>query len=138
MPLKTNITIRFADIDQLKHVNNAHYLSYMEQARIDYFKKVIGKDVKWSDKGIILAKAEINYLIPLYLEDQVVIETRVNRLGVKSFDIEYLIYKQKEEEDLILAAKGLTVMVSFDFEKEQSINVPNHWVEKIKKFEGLA
>jgi acyl-CoA thioester hydrolase len=137
MPLNSNLEIRFSDIDQLKHVNNAVYLSYMEQARINYFKAVLDKDVKWSEKGIILAKAEINYLIPLFLEDKVVVETRINRIGTKSFDIEYLIYKQKDE-DLILCAKGLTIMVTYDFVKEASINVPQNWVEKIKRFEGLA
>ena len=35
---KYPMTVRFSDLDSLGHVNNAIYLSYLEQARISWFQ----------------------------------------------------------------------------------------------------
>ena len=35
--------IRFRDIDAMGHVNNAVFLSYFEQARIHFFRQLVGK-----------------------------------------------------------------------------------------------
>ncbi len=32
----TPIQVRFSDIDAMRHVNNARYLTYLEMARLDY------------------------------------------------------------------------------------------------------
>ena len=42
--------IRFVDIDAFGHVNNAHYLTYFEQARVKYFDDVVG----WKCLGMTL------------------------------------------------------------------------------------
>ena len=34
--------VQFRDIDGLGHVNNAVYLNYLESAKIDYFREVVG------------------------------------------------------------------------------------------------
>ena len=44
--------IRFADIDSLGHVNNAAYLTYMEQARLRYVRDVgVGSSRPYHDGG---------------------------------------------------------------------------------------
>jgi acyl-CoA thioester hydrolase len=40
--LKLPVNIRFSDFDLLAHVNNATFLTYLEEARIEYFATVIG------------------------------------------------------------------------------------------------
>src|SRR5437868_14023118 len=81
--------IRFVDIDSFGHVNNAHYLTYFEQARVKYFNQLLGWKYDWSKEGIILARAEVNYTMPVHLGDEVEIQTRCSRIGNKSFDLEY-------------------------------------------------
>ena len=39
---RTKLDIRFVDIDAFGHVNNAHYLTYFEQARVRYFDDIMG------------------------------------------------------------------------------------------------
>ncbi|TVR79444.1 MAG: acyl-CoA thioesterase [Chitinophagaceae bacterium] len=131
---KTYIQTRFGDFDMLGHVNNARYLSYMEVARIDFFNVVIGGEVDWKKEGIILAKAEIDFLKPVLINHELYVNTYISRFGTKSFDIEYDFLIEEEEKSQIVA-KGKTVMVSFDFTKGQSISVPEWWIKKVNNFQ---
>ena len=38
---KIKMNIRFSDLDAMGHVNNAKYLTYLEEARIDYLNNII-------------------------------------------------------------------------------------------------
>jgi len=98
------IQVRFRDLDALGHVNNAVYLTYLEVARVAYFSR-LQRD--WLEKGhFILARAEVDFLRPILLEDPVEVGVRVARLGRSSFDMEYLVLAAGEE-----AARGKTVQV---------------------------
>ena len=45
------IQIRFVDLDQFGHVNNAIYLSYLEVARLPYFERIIG-EIDWLNEEL--------------------------------------------------------------------------------------
>ena len=47
---KTDIQIRFKDIDQLGHVNNANHLTYFETSRVKYFNDIFAAETKWRRK----------------------------------------------------------------------------------------
>jgi len=126
--------IRFVDIDAFGHVNNAHYLTYFEQARVKYFDDIVGWKYDWSKQGIILARVEINYILPIYFRDDVVIRTRCSRLGNKSFDMEYQLIKIDKGVEVLLA-DGKTVMVAFDYEENQSIPIPELWKKVVIDYE---
>lgn len=123
------IQIRFVDLDQFGHVNNAIYLSYLEVARLPYFERIIG-EIDWLNEGIILAKAEVDYLIPILLKDQIEVKTWCSRIGSKSFDLSYHILKIEKGVETIVA-KAKTVMVCFNYDKQQSIEIPAGWKEKM-------
>jgi acyl-CoA thioester hydrolase len=132
---KTKIEIRYADMDAFNHVNNANYLTYLEIARVSYFDDVADWKYDWSKKGIILAKAEINFIIPIYFRDEISIQTRCSRLGTKSFDLEYRIVRMQHDQEQLMA-DGITVMVAYDYLEKKSIEIPAEWKEAILKFEG--
>jgi len=134
---KAQIQIRFCDTDMLGHVNNANYLSYMEMARVSYFNEVMPK-LDWSGQGIILAKAEISYKAPLFLEDNLFIHTGVEQISGKSFMMRYRFMKKTEAGEL-LAAEGSTLMVCYDYRENHSIPVPDFWKKAIEFYEeGLG
>lgn len=132
---KTKVEIRFVDIDAFNHVNNANYLSYFEVARVSYFDEVVGWEYDWSKQGIILAKAEIDFVIPINFRDEIFIYTRCSRLGNKSFDLEYRIVRMLKEKEQLMA-DAVTVMVAFDYVGNKTIEIPVEWKEAIRKFEG--
>ena len=127
------IQVRFADIDAMGHVNNAVFLHYFEQGRIQFFKEVIDSEWDWNKYGLIVARNEIDYLKPVLLEDEIYITGKLGAFGNKSFQMHMHLFKQttKGEESCV---KGLVTLVCFDYELKQTIPIPEAW----KKAAGKA
>lgn len=118
--------IRFADIDALGHVNNATYLSYFEQARIHFFGQMLDEPWDWNSRGLLVARNEINYKLPLFLQDQLEIFVKCSAVGGKSFTLSYEIMRGKD-----LCASGLSVLVCFNYKLKQTEFIPDAWREKL-------
>ena len=118
-------------MDAFGHVNNAHYLTYLENARVRYFDEIVGWDYSSSGQGIILAHAEIDYLKPVRLGDSLLMYTRCSNIGGKSLTFEYLLVRS----DDVVMARANTVLVAYDYPGQQTISVPDRWKEAIKTYE---
>lgn len=118
--------VRFSDIDALGHVNNATYLTYFEQARMHFFAQLIGKKWDWNQFGILVAKNEINYKVPIVLTDHVEITVGCKHVGNKSFVLDYLV-EIIQKEQRITASFGESVLVSFSHNEGKSIEIPEVW-----------
>lgn len=131
----SKIQVRFADIDKLGHVNNAKYLSYFEIARMQFFEDEFKnvKDLDWKTKGLILAKTEVEFIVPILLEDKVEIETFCTKIGNKSFDLAYRVFRINNQERM-LAAKGSSVLVAFNYVEQKSILVEESWKKELSRF----
>jgi acyl-CoA thioester hydrolase len=128
------IDIRYGDMDTLGHVNNAKYLTYLEQARVHYFRELALWDGSVSDTGFIVARIEIDYKLPLSLDDrQAVVYTRTGRMGSKSLDLDCLIVRAGDEA---VAAASRTVMVAYDYVRNQSVPLLNAWRQRISEYDG--
>jgi acyl-CoA thioester hydrolase len=121
--------IRFSDIDAMGHVNNAVYFSYFEQARISFFRQLIGGQWNWKQFGVLVARNEIDYKMPVLLQDKITIEVGVESVGIKSFTMNY----QIKREDGLLCASGRSVMVCFDHINAKSIAIPEIWRDELTK-----
>ncbi|MCS7059009.1 MAG: acyl-CoA thioesterase [Meiothermus sp.] len=81
-PVRVPIEVRFSDLDTLKHVNNAVYLTYDEMARGHYLRRV-GAAI---DSGnFVMARAEVDYIRPILFGQRVEVALRVERVGRSSF-----------------------------------------------------
>ena len=127
--IETSIQIRFVDIDQFGHVNNAVYLSYLEISRIPYFDQIIGK-IDWMQEGMILGKIEIDYLEPILLNDAIKVRVWCSKIGNKSFELSYLLLKISEGEEKEMA-KAKSIMVCFNYIENKSILMPEEWIHKL-------
>lgn len=129
---KTPIQIRFKDIDKVGHVNNANYVTYFELARVDYFNAMAGNDIKmdWTGESVILARIEMEYKQPVFLEDKVFCYTWVSRIGTKSFDMSCSIVRVVDGIE-VEAAQGLAIIVCFDYRTNKTIPVPEKWKSKM-------
>ena len=133
---KTDIQIRFKDIDQLGHVNNANHITYFETSRVNYFKDVFKNETNWKETGLILAHTEITYKNPIFLEDTISCYTKVSKIGNKSFDMENLIVKTSNSQDIIVAY-GKSVLVCLNYLSKETIPIPTEWVQKIKQYDEI-
>jgi acyl-CoA thioester hydrolase len=132
---RTLMTVRFADLDALAHVNHATYLTYMETARMEYAADVWGWDRDMATLKMIVANAEVVYFAPLGLGDKIAVYTRVARLGTKSFDLAYIIRRVENDIEGQLVATGKTAMVSYDYATSQTIQMDEGWRQRSMTYE---
>ena len=111
---KTEIKVRFSDLDAMHHVNNATYLTYLEEARIDYFNRLFNRKKESIDFEAVIARIEIDYIFPIVLGDNIEVYTRISNLGNKSVDVLHIIAIRKET-GLIKAAASVTKLVYYDY-----------------------
>ena len=74
------IEIRWRDVDAYEHVNQAVYLTYLEEVLDDWFRSLLGN--LWH---YVAARVSIDYRAELRLEDRVAVgSVRLERVGTKS------------------------------------------------------
>ncbi|MCF8259127.1 MAG: acyl-CoA thioesterase [Flavobacteriales bacterium] len=125
-----DVQLRFRDLDMLGHVNNAVYLSWMELGRMA-FSDALWPFIDWKKEGFILAHVSIDYLEPVYLTDKVKVYMRVGKVGTKSVHLECVITKDDGKGERP-AAKGLNVIVGFDYVENRSMNLPEKWLSAVR------
>ena len=109
--------VRFRDCDSLGHVNNAVYLTYLEEARVA-LREQFG--LTWTE--MILARCEIDFRDQVSVGEVVEVTVWPTRVGNKSFD---LAYELKVGDRLVAEAK--TVLVAYDYERGESVPLPDAW-----------
>lgn len=115
--ITVRLTVRFRDCDPYGHVNNAVYLTYLENSRFALWK---AQDIK----GVILARAEVDYRAQATYGDELEVRTRLVALGRSSFQYEYEI-RNVASGDLILSAR--TVQVHFDYDAQRPVEMPDEF-----------
>ena len=124
--------VRFGDLDALGHVNNAKYFTYMETARLLYFRDVVGWSGTPGELGVILARIDCDFKLPLLMADPIQVYARIMRIGTKSFNIEYIIVRETDQAE---AARGTSVQVAYDYERSLTMPVPEEWRAKMIAYE---
>jgi acyl-CoA thioester hydrolase len=132
MQHETNLTVRFGETDLLGHVNNASYFSYLEHARTEFFKLLSSAEDNRNDKwNYILATIKCDFRAQAYFDQELVLATKVSRIGNKSFTLIQPIYDKKTET---LIAHGESVIVYFDFDEQRSKPIPESLRKKLEEY----
>ena len=116
------LEVRFRDCDAMGHVNNAVYLTYLEQARFAHWRAngLAGHTLDSAPAdgggpaaipGVIVARVEIDYRRAARHADVLRVHVGVAAIGRSSFTYEYEIV---DAADALLAT-ARTVIVRFDY-----------------------
>jgi acyl-CoA thioester hydrolase len=138
---EVEITVRFADTDAMRHVNNAKYLTYCETARIRYWVDVTGEAFALGTEGaesLILAEARITYRAQAFYGEIVTVQTRATRIGRSSFTLEHRLVAAVPGEEPRLVAVSASVLVRYDYASERPVALSPAHVAAIEAFEGRA
>ena len=134
--VKTEIVVRFSDVDIMGHVNNARYLSYFEQARVDYYKKLKALDLRKMDAGskfaFIVAEVGVKFHAPAFIDETLVIAIRVAEVRTKAFRMEYQVREKKTRR---LIATGYSVQVMYNYREKRAFPIPSSLKRKIRALE---
>lgn len=127
--LITPVQKRFSDVDSFMHVNNIWQQSYFDMGKTEFYTKVLGVTGVFDKLRIITASTHTDYLGQVRLTDDIVVTTDVSRLGNKSMTLHQCIMSG----DKVLTESS-SVMVAFDFETQQTVQIPDEWREKLSPY----
>nr|WP_221462539.1 thioesterase family protein [Streptomyces olivoverticillatus] len=118
-------------MDAFGHVNNAVFLRYLEEARIDFIHRMApGEGNSSFTGGSVVARHEIDYLRPLvHRPEPVTVETWVTKVGAASMTVSYEI---KDEQQTYVRAT--TVVVPVDLSTGRPRRVTAEEKEILKGF----
>lgn len=114
------IGVRWRDLDAFNHVNNSNYLTYLEEARLQWLRHVPG----WFDEHSmpVLAASEINYRRPIEWPAQLQVELACERLGNSSITLAHRIVDAQDPQ--CLYSDGKVVMVWMDPASGKPVSLP--------------
>ena len=116
------ISVRWRDMDSMGHVNNAKFISYLEEARVRWMLTVPG--VSMTDRiAPVVAANNINYKRPLTWPNDVAVELYVDRLGTTSVTIGHRIVSASDGS--VLYSDGNVVVVWMDTQTGHSAPLPD-------------
>ena len=115
MTHEKRIEIRWRDVDAFRHVNNAVYATYLEEARDEWMERALGNVADMWD--FVLARVAIDFRRELVQADDVVlVRVALERIGSSSITLREEIAKL----DGTLSAEAEAVVVARDRETGRS------------------
>lgn len=130
-PVKVEMKIRFSDNDMMGHVNNAVYLTFFEEARVEFYREAGFVMSNAYDFPFIIAEAYIKYLLPLSLGQDIYIEIGTAEIKKKSFKFNYRIIDKKTANITTLA---WTIQVGYDYKNKKTREFDEKMIKNLKKF----
>jgi acyl-CoA thioester hydrolase len=135
-PVVIELPVAWGEMDAFQHVNNIVYLRYFESGRMAYFERLQLQDfMSRTGIGPILASVQCRFKVPLTYPDTVSVGTRVSKIEVDRFTMEYYVVSHKHQR---VAALGEGVIVSFNYRENKKANVPAVLRKRIQALEALA
>lgn len=105
------LDVRWRDLDAFNHVNNSKYLSYLEEARLQWMLTMPGQGLD-DHVAPVVAAAHLNYRRPIEWPNAVIVELFVERLGNTSVSIGHRIVAR--DDTSVVYCDGNVVLVWID------------------------
>ena len=122
MPVfRTTLGVRWGDMDAFNHVNNAQYLRYLEEARVQWLASLPG--VSMTDRITpVLVASQVNYRQPIVWPNEIAIELSIDKLGSSSLTMGHRMLSSTDAS--VLYSDGSVVMVWIDTRTGKSVPLP--------------
>lgn len=114
------LDLRWRDLDAFNHVNNANFMTYVEEARIRWFETAI-KGWATDVHAPLLAAVQMNYRLPIPYPARIFVELLTERVGNSSLTLSHRIVG----EDDGLYADGHSVMVWIELASGRPVPLPD-------------
>ena len=130
------VNVRFNDVDMLGVCNNAVYITFFEEARLDYIKTIgaIPENGWFADKYLnFIVRNEINYRSHSFFNEELTVFTRISYLRNSSFGFDHVIVKSSTGE-VVCDGKGVICFV--DKISRKSVEMPDYFRSKVLSYEN--
>lgn len=115
------LEVRFSDCDLLGHVNNAVYFTYLEQARVMWWRHV-GGEARFPGANAVVVHAECDFRAPAFPHEVLDIRVVLDGIGRSSVTVSYEIVNVATGQTI---AVGKTISVTVDASSRKPIPVPD-------------
>ncbi len=121
--IRVHVSTRWGDMDAFNHVNNSVYSTYLEEARLQWFRTFDGP---WSspESAPVIAAMTINYRKPVEWPAELSIELYAGKVGRSSVVIPFRMLDHSDAS--IVYAEGDTVLVWTAPKLGSSIPLPDY------------
>ena len=129
--------VRYAEIDAQAVVFNSRYLEYFDIGITEYWRAA-GVYDRWpghTSPEFHVARAEVDYKVPILLDEEVDICVRCSRVGRSSMTFLFELHGTGKDD---LRATGLEVSVHVAEAQGASTPVPDEFVNLFEAFEGRS
>ncbi len=116
-----SITVRWRDLDAFNHVNNASYLTYLEEARLLWLRHV-PTALPTDQAAPVLAASQLNYRSPINWPAQLDVQLFCTRLGNSSITLSHRIVDADDSERLY--CDGSVTMVWINPRSGKPVTLP--------------
>jgi acyl-CoA thioester hydrolase len=132
----TNLTVRYAETDQMGIVHHSNYYVYFETAREDF---IAGAGISYKDmedQGIMmpLVETQCRYTEGAKYADKLIIETMIEELSPAKVALQYNVIR---EADGKILSRGKTVQAFVDRTSFRIINLKKKYPDIWAKLESL-
>ena len=132
-PVKLPLRIDWSEMDLFGHVNNVAYFKYIQASRVNYWE-VSGLAASFNEIkiGPILLSTSCKFIKPLHYPGNVIVAASIVFIKNTSFGIHHRILNEQNE----IAAEAEDVIVTYDFNKNEKVKIPEHFRKAAEEIEG--
>ncbi len=130
---KTEIRVRYADTDQMKYAYNGKYFEYFEVGRTEMMRdlNLTYKDIEEKGYFMPVIETQIKFLNPAFYDEELIIETRVEKLPLVKVHIDHIITSKNRN---VVVAEGYLELAFLDAKTRKPTRAPKFFIDAMKKF----
>ena len=127
--------VRYSDSDAQGIVFNANYLAYFDDAIADYFDAIglRGHELHRSGFEVLVAHAEVDFVTPARIGDELAVGVRVDRCGNTSVRFGLEAWKETTGETVV---SGHEIYVFVDAARFEKRPVPAAFIDAAERIQG--
>lgn len=126
------VQIRFSDLDALNHVNNSFQSQYYDLGRIDYFEKVMGRELDWSKVVVVIVHTENNFFFPIVQGEEIFVESKLVKFGNRSMTMNQRLVDSKG----VVKGTCRTILAGFNRDTNASAPIEEDFKRRFLEFEA--
>ena len=130
----TPIQLRFNDIDQMGHVNNAVIMEFFDLGKSEYFT-AIGLPPEKGEFTVMVVRVEVDFHKQIRYHDHIHVTTTVDHIGTKSLAVRQQVINTDTDEP---CATCRTVMSGYSRATNRAAVIPDTIKERILRYDQQA
>jgi len=127
--------VTWGDMDANGHVNNVEYFRYMENARVEFYRR-IGKFEFERETGItlFLKSTTCNFLGPLAYPDRIAVGARMQEMTDDQMIMAYAVVNQGNQKP---SAVGEATIIAFNVKTGTRVPLPGELQSRIRNLHAV-